>query len=67
MAQSLSFQSDSVPAASRRTASTQTAIVANPADAEAQSVLHVWYDTCIRELDFQIKLPLTGISSLAQI
>ena len=49
MAQSLCCQSDGVPAASRRTAGTQTPVVTHPENAEAQRVLDVRYNAYIKE------------------
>lgn len=46
MAQQLSRQLDGVPAAPRRTAGAQAAVVLHPEDAEAQRVLDVRQNTC---------------------
>lgn len=49
MAQSLWRQTDSVRAASWRAATSKTPVVTHPEDAQAQSVLDVWYYTCVKQ------------------
>lgn len=72
MAQSVSCQLDSVPAASWRTAGAQTPVVAHPEDAEAQRVLDVRYNPYMKELFFQTAhskrlIHLTGSSDSLRV